>query len=149
MPSPHKKDCGCSAKQRRQRQCPELADVKPPKQGPPGNTRHTYQVGEAVWLRQGSNTVKPAVVLDVFESSVIVRVSTGLLYASFVTIPSLLLPRTTAASTPEKKLAAVEDLIAIARSVSPGERMVVYLVDLERALGLTDREPPHKVGGNG
>lgn len=47
------------------------------------------------------------------------------------------------------KLEAISDLVRIARAISPGDRMVVYVTDLERALGLTTRDAPHKLGTNG
>ena len=45
-------------------------------------------------------------------------------------------------------LIPVEALIDHARKISPSERSVVYVADLERALGM-DAPRPHKLGGNG
>jgi hypothetical protein len=55
---------------------------------------------------------------------------------------------TTELADTRAKLAAVEALIVTARKISPGDRMCVYLTDVERALGLTDRAAPHKHGQN-
>lgn len=49
---------------------------------------------------------------------------------------------------PARQVQAVHALIAHARLISPSERAVIYVADLERALGI-DAPVPHKLGGNG
>lgn len=44
-------------------------------------------------------------------------------------------------------LEAVEEVVAASRRVSPSGSMVVYVADLERALG-REAARPHKVGGS-
>lgn len=46
-----------------------------------------------------------------------------------------------------RQLNAVRDLIAHARLISPSDRAVIYVADLERALGIA-APVPHKLGGN-
>jgi hypothetical protein len=45
------------------------------------------------------------------------------------------------------QLAAVHAVVEHARKISPSERAVLYVADLERALGM-DAPTPHKTGGN-
>lgn len=44
-------------------------------------------------------------------------------------------------------LNAVQAVVEHARKISPSERAIVYVADVERALGL-DAPTPHKMGGN-
>lgn len=46
-----------------------------------------------------------------------------------------------------KRLNAIHALVEHARKVSPSERAVLYVADVERALGM-DAPTPHKTGGN-
>lgn len=46
-----------------------------------------------------------------------------------------------------ERLNAVHALVQHARKVSPSERAVLYVADVERALGM-DAPVPHKLGGN-
>lgn len=50
--------------------------------------------------------------------------------------------------TADEKLAAVQALIDHARKVSPSDRMVIYLGDLEHALGLSDTRARIRTGSN-
>jgi hypothetical protein len=45
------------------------------------------------------------------------------------------------------ELHAIRKLIAHARLISPSERAVIYVADIERALGI-DAPVPHRLGGN-
>jgi len=47
----------------------------------------------------------------------------------------------------ERKLAAIEAVLAHARQVTPSDRAIIYAADIERALG-RDAPTPHKTGQN-
>lgn len=54
-----------------------------------------------------------------------------------------------AARKQERKLAAVEELVHHARLVSAGPRAIIYVTDLEVALGLATELAPSRLGANG